>query len=80
MSFGCTKEEMERRRQACIDEINADLYPDEIKKKITKCSECPFFDACCADGEEHWNEAVEKARLPNGKFGKLYKECLTENE
>lgn len=72
MSFGITKEEMERRRQACIDDINADLYPDEIPEKITKCSECPMFDSCCADGEEQWQDAIEKARQPNGRFGKLY--------
>lgn len=71
MSLGCTKEEMEKRRQRCIADVNEDLK-DELEKPITKCSECPMFEACCADGEEMWNDAVEKARLSNGRFGKLY--------
>ena len=73
MSLGCTKKEMEKRRQNCINDINDDLK-DELKKPITKCSECPMFDGCVESGEELWNDAVERARQPNGKFGKLYLE------
>lgn len=73
MSFGCTKSEMEKRRQACIANINEDLK-DEFKKPITKCEECPFFDECSAEGEEKWEEAIEQARQSNGRFGKLYLE------
>jgi len=75
MSLECTKEEMEKRRELCLENISEDEC-----RAITKCEDCPLYDGCSEYGEELWTEATEKARLPNGRFGKLYKEGLKQTK
>jgi len=72
MSLGYTKEEMEKRRELCLENISEDAGI-----AITKCEDCPLYDECSEYGEELWTEAIEKAKQPNGRFGKLYKEKKT---
>jgi len=69
MSFGVTKRQMEENRKRCLANISKDEG-----RTITKCKDCPLSDDCSANAEEKWAEAIEKARLPNGKFGKLFLE------
>ena len=69
MSFGVTKEKMEDNHHQCLANISKDEG-----KEIKRCEDCPLYDGCRSYAEEQWDEAVEKARLPNGRFGKLYLE------
>jgi len=74
MSSGKTRKEAYGSREKWIKDCLADVSEDE-GREIKSCKECPMWEGCREEGTDQWNEWREKARQPDGRFGKIWKEA-----